>query len=438
MVNLISQAPISSYHTIKKFINKHLLLLILLPSFVLILTFFLQWRGGGIDPLTRLSLDRPITCTTPAPAKLNSSSNASSGLSSFKFMNNDSVLTPKICITSTTSARLEDILSWILFHKVVGISNFFLFVEGKAATHNATKVLESIPGVKVIPRTIELEKQQAKSRIWNETWLSNAFHKPCNGELFVKQTLNMEMAIVMARDSGMEWIFHIDTDELVHPAGTQNYSVAELLAKVPSDVDAIVLSNYESAVERDDIKEPFIEVSLFKKNFAHLPNDTNFKLYKLAARGNPNYFLTYGNGKSAARIQDHLRPNGAHRWYNYVKQPKEIDLKEAAILHYTYARFSDLTSRRDRCKCQPTKDDVKRCFWLDFDRNAFIVASTETQEGMLQWYQDHVVWNNENVNLKFLKYGIFTRIYTPKVIMQKLKESGIFASLMSSASTTSP
>jgi hypothetical protein len=37
------------------------------------------------------------------------------------------------------------------------------------------------------------------SRIWNETWLSGFFYKPCNYELFVKQSLNMEMAIVMAR-----------------------------------------------------------------------------------------------------------------------------------------------------------------------------------------------------------------------------------------------
>lgn len=37
------------------------------------------------------------------------------------------------------------------------------------------------------------------SRIWNETWLANFFYKPCNYELFVKQSLNMEMAIVMAR-----------------------------------------------------------------------------------------------------------------------------------------------------------------------------------------------------------------------------------------------
>lgn len=61
---------------------------------------------------------------------------------------------------------------------------------------------------------------------------------------------------------------------------------------------------------------------MFKKNYDHLPKDTYFGLYKESTRGNPNYFLTYGNGKSVARIQDHLRPNGAHRWHNYMKTPK--------------------------------------------------------------------------------------------------------------------
>lgn len=61
---------------------------------------------------------------------------------------------------------------------------------------------------------------------------------------------------------------------------------------------------------------------MFKKNYDHLPKDTYFGMYKESTRGNPNYFLTYGNGKSAARIRDHLRPNGAHRWHNYMKTPK--------------------------------------------------------------------------------------------------------------------
>jgi len=77
--------------------------------------------------------------------------------------------------------------------------------------------------------------------------------------------------------------------------------------------------NYKSVTSSPDLS---MQVSMFKKNYDHLPKDTYFGMYKDSVRGNPNYFLTYGNGKSAARIQDHLRPNGAHRWHNYMKTPK--------------------------------------------------------------------------------------------------------------------
>lgn len=198
----------------------------------------------------------------------------------------------------------------------------------------------------------------------------------------------------------------------------------------------VVFPNYESAVERDDIREPFSEVSMFKKNYDHLTRDNYFAHYKEATRGNPNYFLTYGNGKAAARIQDNLRPNGAHRWHNYMKAPREIKMDEAAVLHYTYSKYSDLTSRRDRCGCKPTKDDVKRCFMLDFDRSAFIIASTATDEEMLQWYREHVVWTDKKLKLRLLKYGILTRIHAPMVIIEGLRESGIFASAIAAANSS--
>ncbi|KAG8052741.1 hypothetical protein GUJ93_ZPchr0001g30278 [Zizania palustris] len=307
------------------------------------------------------------------------------------------------------------------------------FVEGEAAKPAVTSVLDSIRGVKIIFRTKELKEKQDRSRIWNETWLAGFFYKPCNYELFVKQSLNMEMAIVMARDAGMDWIIHLDTDELIHPAGAQEYSLRRLLLDVPDNVDMVIFPNYESSIERDDIKDPFTEVSMFKKNYDHLPKDTYFGLYKEATRGNPNYFLTYGNGKSAARVQEHLRPNGAHRWHNYMKTPNEIKLEEAAILHYTYTKFSDLTSRRDRCGCKPTKEDVKRCFILEFDRLAFIIASTATGEEMRNWFREHVVWNDKDTNLKLLRKGVLTRIYAPMAIIHGLRESGIFTTAVTSA-----
>nr|KJB76261.1 hypothetical protein B456_012G080800 [Gossypium raimondii] len=179
-----------------------------------------------------------------------------------------------------------------------------------------------------------------------------------------------------------------------------------------------------------------IPVSMFKKNYDHLPKETYFGLYREATRGNPNYFLTYGNGKEAARVQNELRPNGAHRWHNYMKTPNEIKLDNAAVLHYTYAKFSDLTSRRDRCGCKPTQEDVKRCFMLEFDRAAFIIASTATEEELLHWYREHVVWGDKDLRLKLLRKGILTRIYTPMAIIQALRESGVFSSVIANAPAT--
>ncbi|KQK08098.2 hypothetical protein BRADI_2g40046v3, partial [Brachypodium distachyon] len=424
---------------------RHLLLLLTaLPLALAFLAFALQWRGGGVeDPVARwpphafpgmkashsAAADLRLPSSACDEVLVGSSSPAFPYLRGWSFQF-DAAHNPKVCVQTSTSAGLEQILPWLFYHKVVGVAHFLLFVEGKAAKPGVAGVLESIPGVKVVYRTKELEEQQARSRIWNETWLAGFFYKPCNYELFVKQSLNMEMAIVMARDAGMDWIMHLDTDELLYPGGAAEYSIRRLLADVPGDVDMVIFPNYESSVERDDIKDPFSEVSMFKKNYDHLPKDTYFGMYKEATRGNPNYFITYGNGKSAARVQDHLRPNGAHRWHNYAKSPNEIKLEEAAVLHYTYTKFSDLTSRRDRCGCKPTKQDVKRCFMLDFDRQAFIIASTASEEEMLRWYNERVVWNDRQLNLKLLRKGVLTRIYAPMAIVQGLRESGVFTKVI--------
>ncbi|XP_008783217.1 glycosyltransferase-like At2g41451 [Phoenix dactylifera] len=450
-------AAFSSAAAQPSFSSRIILLLTALPLALACLAFVLQWRGGLHDPASRWPTDTqmfpgmensPLGSSSSSSSSLRSSSSSSdcteilgrSSSPSFPFYRGwnfdfDPDPRPKICITTSTSAGLEQILPWLYYHKVIGVTTFFLFVEGQAAKPNVSAVLESIPGVKIIYRTSELEEKQAKSRIWNETWLSGFFYKPCNYELFVKQSLNMEMAIVLARDIGMDWIIHLDTDELIHPAGAREYSLRQLLSDVPGNVDMVIFPNYESSIERVDIKDPFTEISMFKKNYDHLPKETYFGLYKEATRGNPNYFLTYGNGKSAARIQEYLRPNGAHRWHNYMKTPNEIKLEEAAILHYTYTKFSDLTSRRDRCGCKPTKDDVKRCFMLEFDRDAFIIASTATEEEMLRWFRERVVWTDKQLNLKLLRKGILTRIYTPMAIIQALKESGVFTSAVVSAKT---
>ena len=78
------------------------------------------------------------------------------------------------------------------------------------------------------------------------------------------------------------------------------------------------------------------QVSMFKKNYDHLPKDVYFGNYREAARNNPHYFLTYGNGKAAARVQDHLRPNGAHRTQCMVILYHTNCISSASMYVYIY------------------------------------------------------------------------------------------------------
>lgn len=231
------------------------------------------------------------------------------------------------------------------------------------------------------------------------------------------------MGIELASVDGVEWLLHIDTDELMYPGGTRSFSLQELLSSVPQSVDLLIFPNYESLPERTDVSEPFEEVTLFKRNYAHTESSAYFAAYNTVARGNPNYFITYGNGKSAARLVPGLRPNGAHRWHNYDREPKEWSSEQGAVLHYTYNRFSDIKSRRDRCDCQPTEEDSQRCFILPFDRIAFLEASLKTDRELMAFFKQRLVWEDPSVVVDLLKKGVFTRLYEPQLLIRGLKEA---------------
>eukprot|EP00854_Cymbomonas_tetramitiformis_P022006 gene22006-26510_t len=73
-----------------------------------------------------------------------------------------------------------------------GLQRFFLFVERFAASDEVAAVLRRQPGVMVFTPGDDLDTRRSNSRIWNETWLSSFFNRPCNYALFVRQNLNLE------------------------------------------------------------------------------------------------------------------------------------------------------------------------------------------------------------------------------------------------------
>lgn len=54
------------------------------------------------------------------------------------------------------------------------------------------------------------------------------------------------MTCIIRQEADMDWIIHVDTDELIHPVGSSQYSVQTLLLDVPQDVDLVIFPNYVS------------------------------------------------------------------------------------------------------------------------------------------------------------------------------------------------
>ena len=327
----------------------------------------------------------------------------------------------KVMISTTTSDALGKILDWAEYHRLLGVDYFYMFVEGKAAAPEVVRELGKFPGMTVWAPSEALDERRGKSRIWGENWLGKFFDKPCNNELFVRQSLNMEIAIETARREGVDWHVHIDTDELLNPAGQSEFGVKPLFANVPDEVDLLVFPNYEACPEHDQVKDPFREVTLFKRNFDHVVRNTYMENYRAVTGQNPNYFLTYGNGESAARIQDGLRPNGAHRFHNYLKQPVEIKAAEASVLHYTYTTFDNILSRKNRCDCPKDEESLKQCFILEFDRVLYTKWDEMNEREMRKFYNERVVYRDEALKAKILSNGLFQRIYTPQLAIEGLR-----------------
>lgn len=327
----------------------------------------------------------------------------------------------RVMISTTTADTLGKILDWVEYHKLIGVDDFFVFVEGKAAAPEVVAALRKTRGVKVYEPSADLDARRKKSRIWSETWLGKFFDKPCNNELFVRQSLNMEIAIQQARVDKIDWHVHIDTDELLHPAGEASYSVKSVFASLPPDVDLLVFPNYEACPETDTVTDPFTEVTLFKRNFDHVVRKHYMESYKLVTGANPNYFLTYGNGKSAARVQDGLRPNGAHRFHNYRKTPVEVKASEAAVLHFTYTTFDDILARKNRCDCPKDEASLKQCFILEFDRVLYTKWDELDETEMRVLYNERVVYHDEKLKQHILANGLFSRMYTPQVLVKGVR-----------------
>jgi len=251
-----------------------------------------------------------------------------------------------MCATVSTIKGPFCFDSWVCYHIAAGISRMYVYLDApEQDLALVNQVSEAHPGaLRVIPMDERLREEWRRLAGWKHYGdyvdRDGPTHqgRPDPGALNAKQCLNAEHAAWLAESEGMEWLMHIDCDELACPCqpGT---SVPDTLAGAAAlGANAVVFANHEVAPESEGpFNNPFRDVNLFKLNERLVPANTGLE---------PNTrFMAYGNGKSAVKLGGGVRPDGPHKWFMAAPAVFLMHPDDCCVLHYVNCGF-DAFQRR--------------------------------------------------------------------------------------------
>ena len=342
----------------------------------------------------------------------------------------------KNCVAIVCTARPNsDLISWLNYHRVIGVSHFFVLFDAKDVPSEVLHRYRRMRDVDVYT-TAQTASWRNKSEILGLERMQKHIQNPICGvdRVFVQQALNVELIIRKilfgSVQKNIDWLIHIDTDELIYPIDSKSeFDISHLLASIPNSIGRVVFPNYEAVPERLNNLDPFVDVTLFRRSHKHVDAGLYSTYRDASKRDNPHYFLGYSNGKSAARVLDDLRPVGVHNFEHIrSRHLKEITLNESVILHYGFADYSRVLARFAQCDCPP--EFTQKCKRLPFDLelarkyDEAMYANSSKEEALQEWYESRVVVSAESAYvIKFLKLGMLTRISLPSILIQQLRST---------------
>lgn len=330
---------------------------------------------------------------------------------------------PRPAIVATVRDAASVLDSFIAWHLAIGFARIYLFFDDPADPFAET--LAYHPNVAAIRCDAALRSRWTSLRSWP------VYRAHVDAEVMARQILNCELAIGMASAEGLDWLLHIDSDELfLCEGGTAPEHFAALDFRGTRNA---VYLNYEALPEQLQIQDYFREVTLFKVNIQR-SGQLRFDARQMALLRATHFadetfnFHLYGNGKSAARVDAQLVPVTVHE-FGRVRPDQSLDRSHEicgdsqVILHYPNCGFAQfLTKYRT---LGPFGDkwfgtgDV-----FPFHRQARDIVAQGDEARALAFYRDRVLLNPADDVEQLAGNGILRRITGPSDLLRAVPPRG--------------
>lgn len=200
----------------------------------------------------------------------------------------------------------KDIDYWLNYHIKKGVDYFYIRLEDTPELH---EYFAKYPNVKL---EIGSSRDPIKTPKTYDTQVE-------------RQREYLTRAIEWSIDKGIDWLIHIDSDELVDCEGNIKGAIKEEVRK-NRNIGTIIMDNYEAQYDKINKANDFCFVSK--------------KFIKCSEGG----CASYANGKSIGKVSRHLHELGVHR-FGTSNNSKEIISSLLRVLHFESCDFKQYVNK---------------------------------------------------------------------------------------------
>ena len=253
---------------------------------------------------------------------------------------------PAVATVTTLKASVKESLSFIYYYLNIGVDHMYLYFDDP--NDDVISQIEHIDRLTII---------RCSESYWQNVGISP------KSQVQQKQQYNATETFNMARSAGIEWLIHVDHDELIY--GSE--SIHDYFKSIPDTVDVVNFPvmeampqklNYENAISEiryfkvyDALPSTFKQFSVNEKNskLQHENSKWWFRKRKIArlfhsrhAKYNDGKNFLHGHqvGKSASRTSATIKSIGCHLPIPIENSSPELMISQSFyVLHYDCMGF---------------------------------------------------------------------------------------------------
>jgi len=304
----------------------------------------------------------------------------------------------RIAIVATVADAQDSITEFIDYHTKIGFDRFYIFIDDNDP--ETIRTLNQYKNVSLRTRDESLLEE------WNSKsdYKTSAKWALINEEVMVRQELNFLVAYESAKQDGMDWLLHIDLDELFYP---NNHNIQDYFSNLQFNaINAVTLLNYEAIYRHGDATSIFRSSNIFKINFFRFKHWVFSREQRQLIKENQwigdKFFKYYQNGKSCINLHGKsVHMADVHSIWTEGRR-KFGKKEDPLILHFPCASFNVFLKKYKRLgKFSDTWMGIKRAgdFIDETHLNARDIFNEGNETKIKQFYEDNFLLTNEKIDI---------------------------------------